>query len=106
MVGGCALILADSDTNNSNDVLGDDHSTSTEDQEITATNTLDHVEWKWGWAYVDQGGDQADEERIFDSVKTAKSSLLVSVSKLSSIIENSNERINPNVKILAITRMY
>jgi hypothetical protein len=70
LVGINSLVLADGDTDDSNDVLGDDHSSSTKDEEVTATNSLNQVEGNWSGAHVYERGDQTDQERVGDGVQT------------------------------------
>jgi hypothetical protein len=67
-----AFVLAHSDSDYANNVLGDDHSSSAEDEQISSTKSLDHPERDWSRQNVNKCGDQADEERIIDGVKAMR----------------------------------
>jgi len=57
---------ASSDTDDTDDELGDDHASGTEDQNATTAETLNDPEGQWGAADVDEGGDERDQERVVD----------------------------------------
>ena len=40
MIGSVALVLANCDADDTDDVLGDNHASSTEDEHVTATNSF------------------------------------------------------------------
>ena len=57
LVGVGALVLTNGHTDDTDDVLGDDHSGSTEDQQVAAADSLYEVEGDGSGAYIDEGGD-------------------------------------------------
>jgi len=70
LVGVFTLILTNSDTDNTSDVLGDNHTSSTEDEKVAATNTFNEPESDWGREHVDESGDQRNQEGVLNRAKT------------------------------------
>ena len=68
MIGICALVLADRDADDTDDVLGDNHASSTEDEQVAATNSFNQPKRNRSRAHIDEGSDQADKEGVVDCV--------------------------------------
>lgn len=62
----CALVESSGDTNDGNNVLADEHASSTPDEDCAATKLLNDVEGDRSGADVDQSEDEGDEEDIRD----------------------------------------
>lgn len=67
--------MANGNTNDTDDVLGDDHSSTSDQEQVAATVALDHPEGEGGGADVDEGCDEGDEEGIGDCVETVQSQI-------------------------------
>lgn len=61
-----SLIETNSDTNDGDEELADQHAQGTPDKERSATDLLNGVEGDRGGANVDEGEDQGDQERVGD----------------------------------------
>jgi hypothetical protein len=72
VIGSVALVLANCDSDDTDDVLGDNHASSTEDEQVTATNSFNEPKRNGSRAHVDERGDQADKEGVVDRVQTTK----------------------------------
>ena len=58
--------LARGDTEDSHDELHDNHTGGTDDEELATAESLDGIEGDGCGAYIDEGGDQRDQEGILD----------------------------------------
>ena len=61
------LELARRNTDDSDDELHDDHASPTDDKNLAAAEPLDGPEGKRGGADVNEGGDEGDQEGVFDA---------------------------------------
>ena len=64
---GTNLVEANSDTDNGDNELADEHSEGTVDEEGSSSELLDGVEGDRGGAHVDNREDHGDEKRVIDS---------------------------------------
>lgn len=62
-----SVVEADSDADDGNQELADQHAESTVDEERSSTELLNRVEGDRGRANVDEGEDQRDQEDVADS---------------------------------------
>ena len=60
------VVETDSNTDDSNEELADEHTESTPDEEWATAEFLNSVERNWGGADVDQGEDERDQEFVAD----------------------------------------
>lgn len=63
---GVGLVETNGDTNDGDEELADEHTKSTEDEDGTATESLDSPERQRSGADVDQGEDEGDQEGVAD----------------------------------------
>lgn len=61
-----SLVESNSDTNDGNKELTDQHSQGSPDEKWTTTEFLDGIEGDWGGENVDQGEDQRDQESVLN----------------------------------------
>lgn len=64
--------LARGDPNDGHDELHDNHTGGTDDEELASTESLDGVEGNGRGAYIDEGGDKRDQERVLDRAEGGK----------------------------------
>jgi hypothetical protein len=72
VISSVALVLADCDADDTDDVLGDNHASSAKNEQIAAANSFNQPKRNGSRAHVDERGDQADEEGVVDRVQTTK----------------------------------
>jgi len=66
------LVESDSDTDDGNEELTDEHTESSVDEERATTETFDSVERDGGGADVDDGEDHGDEEGVGDGTSRSE----------------------------------
>ena len=59
-------VLTGGSTNGTDDKLHNDHTCSTKDQKPATSYLLNQEERGWSGEHVDEGGDESDEEGVFD----------------------------------------
>jgi hypothetical protein len=61
------VVEADGDTNDGNEELADKHTEGTDEEDASATESLNSPEGEGSRADVDEGEDERDEEDVVDS---------------------------------------
>jgi len=70
VIGSIALVLANCDADDADNILRNHHPSAAKNEQISATNSFNEPKRNGSRAHVDQRGDQTDKEGVADRVQT------------------------------------